>query len=259
LWCQLTKAFSNDRDVRWRPEWDLVEWLVAKGARLDWFHPNLHTTPAHIVASIYAWETQHPAGRSSAIMRTSDTTLLERILASNDVDQCVCFFSDGGCRVIACAVKQIVDDSSIYKNVEHSDLNFHNIFHAIDLNHSKPNTDALAIIRTLTFEKLGLTHTCCARLLSHNFGQTDEEAQDPHYVESKDIRCLESLMIEFQHSWGEHKGALQEYIENVWEPRMGEEVGSSYEECIKGLQETGVMLWEPYGPQPTMSGNKNKI
>jgi hypothetical protein len=58
LWIQarsLSSEFSRDRVFRW----GLIKWLVEKGAMLNWVHPSLQMTPAHLIASNYAWERQY--------------------------------------------------------------------------------------------------------------------------------------------------------------------------------------------------------
>jgi hypothetical protein len=254
LWIQARIPFSPETFRFPRFSWGLIEWLVEKGAMLNWVHPSLQTTPAHLIASNYACERQYHEIEASKRIGCVNGQFVEFLLHVEHVDQCLCYCSDSGCRVLGCAVKSFERfPPSTSTRQRFQEPNLDPVFQAVDLKRLRSAESGLAVIRTLTFDKLGMTHTCCVRLITHGCKQTEEELQDISYMESKDINLLESLMVDFEHTWAEHAGTSKEYIETVWKPRMEDEIGHSSKEVdldtIERIQEIGVNLWEPFGPE----------
>jgi hypothetical protein len=233
----------------------------------------MHTTPAHIMAAMYAYEMQHPIPDAivysptktttfaSATPRTVNINLSDKFMGMDHVDRCIYACSEEGCRVVDCAVRKMLSMWRLHSHTVTASTppNLDTVARLIDLKHPKSTPHALAVIQTLTFEKLGLKHTCCAGLTNPKYRQSNEEAQDIRYVEIKDIERLESFMTDFEHSWSDHEGTFHEYVANVWGTRMEAEVESSSEEVsseyIERIGKASVVLWEPFGPRRAMSGD----
>ncbi|KAI8626019.1 hypothetical protein F5Y19DRAFT_448661 [Xylariaceae sp. FL1651] len=94
------------------------------------------------------------------------------------------------------------------------------------LDHLAISSEAsLRIIRILTFQRLGLRHTCCVRWGRRLYGDLDqpcddEEVAEIHAEDDQLIKRLEALMKEFENEYGQAKCTLREFIRDYWTKRM---------------------------------------
>lgn len=250
LWIQaseLSRFFYRSQ------QWDIMEWFVEKGARLDWVHPVLRITPAHRIGLAFGGQSHALIEVEKFFKGTSAAHLLAKVLPMEHLDECFCHCSIGGCYAIGCAAK-ILEDSLLHRAILSSGerLVLDIIAKVIDSTRFQPSSLGLAVIRILTFKELSLTHTCCMPSLKTKRNDHDNEIRDIHEMEREDIEMLEDLMTEFEQTWKEHQGTFHEYLDGVWRVRMEEMLGSDlYEpsaEYIERIKRAGVILWEPFGP-----------
>ncbi|KAE8450795.1 hypothetical protein EG329_005708 [Mollisiaceae sp. DMI_Dod_QoI] len=114
----------------------------------------------------------------------------------------------------------------------------------------------LATLRLLTFEALGIRHTCCqgprklrADLLRSNDCYDEEELQELREEDSFLVKSLEELMEEFEMKYNASGENLPLFVERYWKHRMEEVIAEmdEYElsdEEKRKLEELGVDLLE---------------
>lgn len=239
------------------PEWDLLDWMSNHGANLHWRHPQSLTTPAHIIGLSCASGVQHEESTTKKAARRS---LMKQILVSEHTDQCLCHCSVSGCLPITCtaSVLSYSEDISQFRLKGCVSL-FRTITNVVDFKRSKSTNFALAVIRLLTFDRLGLTHTCCKRIKnewSPDFDECQPEEQiveDIRYHEGKDIEILETLIQMFECAWTDFPGNFLSFFRTIWIPRMrlhDEKLAAEPEsDVVKRLEGIGVVLWAPFGPR----------
>lgn len=248
------------------PVLDLLHWFIDKGAQMERAHPIYGTTPLHVIAERSAYIL------TKRMFRPEETTpdglralkRLEKLfhisLHGTVLDMCVCFCATRGCAPFTTALKKIrqafhEEFNSLYRNREPNlneiDLKRSVIQHmglsGILGNKSTQN----AIIRVLTFDRLGLTHTCHTHSYSpwgyHSYELLSQgEMSDIHHSEGKDIELLEGLLLDFNAALADHPGTFLEFIDGYWMERMDQIVKDKCtprkNECEIVFQEVGVVL-----------------
>ncbi|KAF1364761.1 hypothetical protein EJ07DRAFT_151202 [Lizonia empirigonia] len=204
--------------------------------------------------------------------RAARRSLMKRMLVSEHSDQCLCRCSVSGCLPITCTASVLsyahvqfrdafglldenIDEATLEGRVSWSKT----ITNVVDFKRSKPTDFALAVIRLLTFDRLGLTHTCCKRFRNEYFPDfedcklEEQIVEDIHFHEGKDIEILETLMDEFERAWTDFPGTFLSFFRTIWIPRMRlheEQLAAEPEsDVVKRLQGIGVVLWVPVGPE----------
>ncbi|KAF2010112.1 hypothetical protein BU24DRAFT_496894 [Aaosphaeria arxii CBS 175.79] len=242
LWSHARLA--DPKESSWAATESLLEWLVSKGCSLDWVHPQHRTTSAHFIARQFACSGVFTSINLDDSLPPCSEFMMDVLLRGNR-DVCCCHCSEDGCTVIGSAIKL---SSGLVDTIEERRTGMlHFVYEIVDL-HDDRRWMAPAIIRILTFDKLNLTHTCCHESLKRWWLSDPpdcSEIDEIHVIEKKDIELLERLMEEFTAAWETHTGKFQEFIDNVWEPKMEEECGelSDIDESqIQRIMDIGVVL-----------------
>lgn len=239
-------------------EWGLLELMVIHGARLDWKHPELLTTPAHLISLISAW--------SSYAMETPTSSFLRQVISCKHLDRCTCACSKDGCLTVACAAGSSVTNAPMRHGYTYEgkcrmlSRQFGILCDVVQADPSTRDLFALAVLRVLAFDELGLTHTCCRRLIGHHdawragihvLEQDPEDLAAFRYSERKDLEALEDLMIKTEHAWAGFSGTFLDFLRLVWLPLMRsrdhEFLAESVSHVEQRLSEVGVNLYMPVG------------
>ncbi|KAH7130131.1 hypothetical protein B0J11DRAFT_522504 [Dendryphion nanum] len=232
---------------------DKIYWFVDHGAQLDWIHPTYGTTPAHLIAKVGRYVKSCNQFRRPGI---TNKKFLFKSLQIDIQDNCNCPCSIKGCYTFTCAVLSTLRYEIRY---ERRRLLRELIVFANNERHCR-SWMVPTLIRAITFEELGLTHTCCSRISDDEQGHRksihyrcrhlpSDEIRDQHHIESEDIALLEALMGEFFESWLTFNVTLQQYIDTLWTDRMDEvrpmDSGIS-EEDKDVIEQLGVQLLESF-------------
>ena len=102
------------------------------------------------------------------------------------------------------------------------------------------------MIRFMTFDRLGIKHTCCQTDWGFQIRlQDDEEMKEIREEESFRLQLLEDLVDEFETKYSESRESLMDFFKGYWEERMEQvqsELESMNEEEIRKAGATSVVM-----------------
>jgi hypothetical protein len=193
--------------------------------------------------------------------------LVNQLWNSRTIDSCNCACSSHGCGIITSALKMtrhaFMDSIGAWRCTRDSRPpgDAQKKFFVIDyISRLSKYVDAdiwvddescREALRVMTFDRLGLTHTC------HNLGHSSvycyprnplsqKEIEDIHYSEEKDLGLLEELVSEFESLWSQHPAGFTDFLRGRWTDRMDEVIAERShprdDEPGSVFRETGVIL-----------------
>lgn len=205
--------------------------------------------------------------RSIGVIRHTFQVLVQQLWQNRKTDSCNCACSSGGCSLLTVALKitrQAFDpatsswrpftESEWFEDTGRKSVVLDMIsilLEYVPYSIWKDVECCREILRVLTFDRLGLTHTC------HNLGHEkytclprdpldQDEIKDIHYSEEKDLDLLENLLNEFEQHWLEDPEGFEKFLSGHWADRMNEVVANrstpSEDEPESVFRETGVIL-----------------
>lgn len=232
----------------------LIQWFHDKNVSLDTPHPRFNSFPSHalIINTVHNVINQMLPGKYrfglekvenleeidvylSKAMPKIQSSMLRFPTLSNAVhgrhrDCCVCCCSRNGCDVITSTLFKDSclawwpDVPRVYITTSKSILS--EIFGFVGIHLEEDPELRNSALRIMTFEVLGMTHTCHLQLSALNRTPLDEERlteediANIHDIEKEDIRVLEDLLKYFETVWSSHDGTFLEFLETHWEPHM---------------------------------------
>lgn len=204
----------------------MADWMICRGA--DLYIPSRHGHPAifdvaselgtllHMShyddCSIHG----HDHCTSSCELKTILSThvggvdLISTVLADNTRDDCFCACSQGGCSPLSQFLRSYYPPSRLARTTDWTYPEVVGQLQDLMCKSSKVSfwkTAVSAIIRYLTFEALGMTHTC------HCSSSSDKISIIPQ---------LDDLMLEFDRKYDELGVGIREFIEGYWHTCMDE-------------------------------------
>ncbi|KAI0166747.1 hypothetical protein GGR52DRAFT_581598 [Hypoxylon sp. FL1284] len=234
----------------------LISWFEDRGADIHAPIPEPRhqgrAMPDYQVIHMISYWLGHSAGTRRPInLSVHSHSLFSRLLRDQVRDPCLCYCTEDGC-VAASAYARGVGSSGVYVPFcERAPLLGRVVYDG------DRHTVALNLIRVITFERLGMRHTCCQYKLPFdlNFLLKDRllSVMDPSDVD--EIReedrylaiSLEFLMGEFEANLLEADVPLSRFMNEFWEPRMlrwEEERDELSVEDSHAIREIGVVLEE---------------
>lgn len=112
---------------------------------------------------------------------------------------------------------------------------------------------ANAVLRILTFEDLGISHTCHeVAVIRYESGEPpypEEEINEIHDEEEELIASLELLCDEFEAAYASSEDpSFYNFYKGYWTNRMKEVKEERDPDYVKDIEEIGVVV-EPFGPE----------
>lgn len=244
-------------------------WLISKGADLDREHQNYLvpcTTAAHIISSGLGNSIRFLVRgdlvskfdrRSTTIIYSGYPALeenhrlfVEQLFSKKTYDGCLCACSVHGCAPAIMMLKGLhlrldlrAKDSTVRREMQLWVIGW--MSHHVGVQFNGQPWLSQEIIRFETFERLGLTHTCCKvkkwDILPHFSDQCVDEIQDE---ERFLIDKLETLVTEFQAKYIELDVPIIDFLEGYWESRMNEVENEDVldDDAIAKIRDLGVVL-----------------
>lgn len=248
------------------PELRLAEWFIEKGAKPNYIHRRSKTTPIHLLASsilhallllIYGdmgQASQHPELDDNEKFMAR---FLTRFLTSREKDKCNCACSQDGCEVGTVITRAIIawvhnpkshkEDQPLKEKVANVGCGIKVLLYFDPELEARP-ADCHALFRALTFDLLGLTHTCHLRNMH---GIEDQEVRDIQELEKEDIVLLDGLVEHFANAWHDCDGPLIDFVAGYWfetvEGIIAERSKPRVDE-LENIRKLGVKL-EPLGSE----------
>lgn len=247
--------------------WEAIErmaWFVSKGADVSRALPCSNAKAAHLVAvQIVGFFIAILDKRKPDAVHSQWTLLEEKVHQSrgslfscpSTTDNCICPCSPSGCTIVSVAIRQamrwhwwshIANSSSWLKRL---------IFFISEWVQptSRPEN---AIIRSLTFDALGLKHTCCIEIdgvvkapnrrnADEMVSRDSEEIAEIRAENTQDMESFNQLMPEFEAQFVELGLPIMEFLECYWHPRMVKHLlkrGPYSEEHDRETRSIGVIL-----------------
>ncbi|KAK4870013.1 hypothetical protein LT330_005737 [Penicillium expansum] len=209
-------------------------WLMSKGASIERRMPTSNAKVAHFctsqVINIHYMEAQGELASSNFENWKKRVAELGNacFFVSPIQDCCICGCSPGGCTTLSVALRLIIWRTSQWRS-EIQDHDFRKtILSLIAWQDSWPDISQ-AIVRTLTFDALGLTHTCCTELNSFEIRylpfqayrgrdetEIDRILDDQHLL----LKEFEELMEEMERKLDELDLPLEEFLDGYWYGRV---------------------------------------
>ena len=238
-------------------DWDYSVWLIYHGVDISaiasWDKPRYsHGPPAtiteqphHTIAHILMWR----MGRSALSLGRRGMGITSRLRSVRAGDGCDCPCMEGliGCTPTQIFIAHMQVDCDKLTSREQAKF-WHRVYHHLvsEANHeadydSRHNI-AFSILRFLTFQKLGLRHTCCSVLDTGWFwffipgANYKPILEDFPFIREEDAQLreeFEQLVTELQEEFSSGSYTLLRFIEGFWTKRIAQ-----YEEEKKAIRLT---------------------
>lgn len=179
-----------------------------------------------------AEERQHQLWQSfSQLMNISDVAkqVLVQILTDPIRDDCNCACSTEGCQLLITILKIFRQDTNCPVG-RMMKMQISIVLADLIESSSSPSSPTFfsQLIRSLTFEELDLTHTCCTHFLDHilpppnNPNSHEDDIHEIHDEERHLLHQLEELLLEFEMKKSELGGSTKGFLQGYWRVRMDE-------------------------------------
>jgi hypothetical protein len=237
----------------------LAEWFVGKGAKLNYLHPKRKSMPVHLLTeAILQMCIRALKGYSfqarNYLKLVEHELFIQQIITSAEKDACTCACSQGGCQVgsvVAATIQKGLRQDYVPGEWRSQVAVIVDVVKV--LLHFDPDVEThpaayRALFRALTFDQLGLTHTCHAYNMD---GIEDCDVFDIQDLEKDDIALLDKLQEEFVNAWEDSDGTLMEFLEGYWAERIEvivTERNTPSSDQLERIRDLGVNL-EPLGPE----------
>ncbi|KAJ5750892.1 hypothetical protein N7533_007920 [Penicillium manginii] len=219
---------------------DLIAWLISKGADpLQALIPRSTTTLTHLISAnmgqhIYIdflWANDpDPTPFHQVEDRAPLHQIVNNLLSVRVTDACSCPCSVSGCTALSVAIRRVIgsfDYRAPYRapeDIAEKAAAFRKFLqHLIEYNRSD-SQPCRSIIRSLTFDGLGLAHSCCTEIDDHwNFRLRVRDQCDRFEImeEQRDqFKPFESLVAEFEYQFETYGLPLMDFLQEVWYERM---------------------------------------
>jgi hypothetical protein len=247
----------------------LVVRFIRQGSKYEFYKNRMGWDSFETLDRPFVWQPSTPEICSQCYFEepegwppqalTAHCKIFTTVFESDLTDYCTCHCTLNGCSPTTIALKASIPSGCMHQvtlagrsTTQLQRRTLHEIitYHTSLAHHIRIDIEAL---RIMTFDALGLTHTCCdwhgcppfSRRPSEQSFYSAEEVEDVRYAEADDINLLESLMVEFKNAWGEWRGGVLDFINDIWSARiegvMADREAPRMDE-VRRLAEVGVVV-----------------
>lgn len=245
-------------------QWNIIariSWFVSKGADVSRKLPLSNAKAAHLIAV----KVTRALLAELTLRKTEDiytrwsrwekeiSQHRDKLFHPDIVDSCTCACCPRGCTPVSVALRQALRWDRWFSIPERS-LWLRRLLHSLkEWNQHSEQSDQndRSIIRLLTFDGLGLKHTCCIEIETKDRETNEMRCRDEEEIteirqeNGSVIETLEILVSEFEAKFVELGLPLIEFLEGYWHTRMIEhllERDPYNEEHDRGARSIGVIL-----------------
>lgn len=205
-------------------------WLMLRGACVERKLPTSNAKVAHLLTTqviygylyslkLFEWDNLEKAYRNwkRRIAELGDVYFF----VSSTKDCCVCACSSGGCTTLSVALRSILLEVSEERWITMG-VPLRKLILSLIVWQDYRSDLPRAIIRTLTFDALGLTHTCCTEIYLGVPKERRDETEvgritdDQHFL----VEEFEELMEEMESKFDEFGLPLEEFLDGYWYDRV---------------------------------------
>lgn len=218
-----------------------LKWLVSKGADTRTKLPLSNTTVAHLISVRITFQvlaflffSKHPSPDDALQFLDELISRDKDYLFPNSciTDNCTCACSPGGCTTLSAALRQtffLVQWASI----DGPDISFPRLLRClVEWTQVGPGINR-ALMRFLTFDALGLKHTCCIEInrdlfvrnrreVDEMISREEEEIAEILEEDKQGIETLEQLVGRFEAKFKELGLPIWVFLEGYWHTYMVE-------------------------------------
>ncbi|KAJ5392378.1 hypothetical protein N7509_007868 [Penicillium cosmopolitanum] len=233
----------------WNSTYMATAWMISNGANPFRKFPGSNTTVLHWINGRLAWQIylqfQLDGHFDPYVVLHHFHQIDMHLFSLSTRDACSCSCSLDGCTPLSIALRNVVDD--LYLGDQHIGqvascfrrfLEF-----LLDRTGSQSKHEIChAMIRSLTFDGLSLSHTCCTKL------QRDEsDLQEIREEQKVDLERFEKLVFEFDSQFVALGLPLMDFLQEIWYERMVKfllERDKYDPEHHEKIRELGINFWE---------------
>jgi len=207
-----------------------IGWLISKGADPFRKLPGSNTTVLHWINARFAeyihfhWECKSDSHFDPHVefcnLNQIDMHLFSLIIR----DECSCSCSLDGCTPLSAAIRAVVDKLFVDdQQIAEAASGFRRFLEFL-IYHNKSKLEVChAMIRSLTFDGLSLSHTCCIELRYHYPWEHIRDESDLQEIKEEQrihLERFEKLVSEFDAQFDAMGLPLMDFLQKIWYERM---------------------------------------
>lgn len=210
-----------------------IGWMIEKGANIFRNVPGTNTTVLHSLNGVLADSIHDPFSQYETYFSDPHAVLhplwkiKSSLFCTSIRDSCLCPCSIDGCTPLSVGIRRVASGLRPRINISTRASKFRQFLEFLlefEQNHSKADY-CHAMLRSLTFDGLGLRHTCCTEVDDHWFGVNksvrDEcELHEIRAEQKLDIERYEILVSEFKAQFDALGLPLMDFLQSIWYERM---------------------------------------
>ncbi|KAJ5967624.1 hypothetical protein N7501_003872 [Penicillium viridicatum] len=235
-------------------------WLMSKGASIERKLPTSNAKVAHLLTAQVTYKYLYDLILGSDRLDNDYRNWEKGVSELGDAcffvyptqDCCVCACSPGGCTTLSVALRSILR-VAYFRQRRIADHCLRELILSLSAWQDSWPDLSREIVRTLTFDALGLTHMCCTEIYRDHlfFASVPEEgrdetevgriADDQHFL----VKEFEELMEEMESKLDELGLPLEEFLDCYWYDRVIEHLSrrDRYdEEHVTEVRKMGISL-----------------
>ncbi|CAG8159136.1 unnamed protein product [Penicillium salamii] len=239
-----------------------VAWMISKGADPFRKLPGLETTVLHWINAGLGQRFQIEANEIQRGNRAASyfdpyaaichLHQIDRHLFSLSIkDACLCSCSLDGCSPLSVALRDTVHHLYLGDQQISQDAHRFRQFLEFLLHHNQSKIEVChTLIRSLTFDGLGLSHTCCTELRHYepwDCIRHESDLQEIREEQKLSLGRFENLVSEFVSQFDALGLSLMDFLQNAWYERMVRFISErdKYDhEHHEKIRELGINCWE---------------
>lgn len=215
-------AFNCSKNYNLQP--DKIAWLISKGADPLERLPTSNTTVTHLLSSSLGDRIFRGFCVDNHFDPTPFHQTVDDLLSISVMDACSCPCSVDGCTTLSVAIRRLVDSCfGGSEDIAHMAVSFRNSLKFL-IEYNRSNSQAChSIIRSLTFDGLGLIHSCCTEINHYSpwlFTRDECDLFEIMGDQREEAKHFESLVTEFENQFDASGLPLVEFLQKVWYKRM---------------------------------------
>lgn len=203
---------------------EVIDWLISKGANPFERLPRSNTTVTHLLSATLGKGIFWGFYEGNHYDPTPFHQIVDHLLSTSLKDACSCPCSVGGCTTLSVAIRVGID---LYygrtKDITREAAAFRNSLQFLIEYNQSSSQACHSIIRSLTFDGLGLSHSCCTELgYLEPWLHAREKCELFEIMEEQKEQAerFEGLVTEFDSKFHAYGLPLMDFLQGVWYERM---------------------------------------